>query len=173
MTAYHMKPAFLALALGALGTALVAGPARAQAKAPVKVTITLGGQTQTLRGTGACGHEPRAFIYGAEAALWSAEYIQGGRHVQLSFWRLGGAANSVQFNLFVKSGSTAHQISTVKGSEPRGTGRAAFQPTAQGGRFEISGQAESGATLSVTIECARFGPIMAEGGDTQTAGGRS
>lgn len=167
MHANNPRPAFLALALGTLWIALVPAPARAQTKVPVKLTVTVGSRTESLRGTGECGHEPRAFLDGAEASLWMASYSQGSRHVALSYWRMGRGAD--QFTLFVTSGNAPHQISTLKSSEPLGTGKLSFQPTAQGGRFEIKGKDQTGSALSASIECARFGRIIAEGGDTQAA----
>jgi len=130
---------------------------------PVKVTYTVGGRTETLRGTGECGYEPHASIYDVEASLWMAEFTDGTRHVALSYWRpLGGGGD--RFSLSVQDGPTDHRISTVKGAAPVGSGRSTFQPTSTGGRFEISGKDQTGAALSATIECARFGAISAEGG---------
>jgi len=166
MQVCNPRPAFLVLALGTLWIAIAPAPARAQAKVPVKLTVTVGSRTETLRGTGECGHEPRAFLDGAEASLWMASYNQGGRHVALSYWRMGGGAGTDQFTLFVTSGSASHQISTVKSGEPLGTGQLSFQPTAQGGRFQVKGKDQDGAALSASIECARFGRIIAEGGET-------
>lgn len=163
MNACDPRAAVLALALGMLGASLSPAPARAQARVPVKVTFSVGGRTETLRGTGECGHEPRASIYDIEASLWMAEYTEDNRHVALSYWRpLGGGGD--QFSLFVQSGPTDHRISTVMGAEPEGSGSSTFQPTSMGGRFEISGKDQTGAALSATIECARFGPISAVGG---------
>jgi len=163
MNACNPRAAVLALALGTLGASLSAAQAQAQATVPVKVTFTVGGRTETLRGTGECGHEPRASIYDVEASLWMAEYSEGDRHVALSYWRPRGGGGD-QFSLFVQSGPTDHRISTVNGAEPEGSGRSTFQPTSLGGRFEISGKDQSGAALSASIECARFGPISAVGG---------
>jgi len=154
----------LALFLGTLGAALPAAPARAQAKAPVKVTVTVGGRTETLRGTGQCGYEPQGFIYDTKAKLWMADYGEDDRQVMLSYWRPVMVDTGDQFTLLVQRGSTTHRISTVQGGELEGSGRSKFQPTAQGGRFEINGKDQTGAALSVTIECARFGPISAVGG---------
>jgi len=163
MNACDPRALVLALVLKTFGASLSAAPAMAQATVPVKVTFTVGGRTETLRGTGECGHEPRASIYDVDAALWMAEYTEGNRHVALSYWRpLGGGGD--QFSLFVQSGPTDHRISTVKGAQPEGSGRSKFQPTSMGGRFEISGKDQTGAALSATIECARFGPISAVGG---------
>ncbi|HET6923568.1 MAG TPA: hypothetical protein VFI16_10520 [Anaeromyxobacteraceae bacterium] len=163
MQAFDPRTAVLALALGTLAASLSAGPAWAQARVPVKVTVTVGGRTETFRGTGECGHEPRGSIYDVEAALWMAAYTEGNRHVALSYWRpLGGGGD--QFSLFVQSGPTDHRISTVKGAQPEGSGRSTFQPTSMGGRFEITGKDQTGSTLSAIIECARFGAISAEGG---------
>ena len=168
MQVCNPRPAFLALALGTLWIALAPAPARAQAKVPVKLTVTVGSRTETLRGTGECGHEPHAFLDGAAASLWMASYSQGSRHVALSYWRMSRGAD--QFTLFVTSGNTPHQISTLKSSEPLGTGRLSFQPTAQGGRFLVTGKDQDGSALSASIECARFGRIIAEGGDAPATG---
>lgn len=151
------------LVLAALGAG--SRPAAAQEPAEMTVTVTVAGQTQTLRGQGQCGHEPRAWIYGKAAQLWSARYGQPGRlQVDLTYWRpaAGGAAD--QFSLSVQSGRKYHQIRTVRGGRLEGSGRSTFQPTALGGRFVITGKAADGAALQATIECARFGSIHAEGG---------
>jgi len=163
MIACNPRTAFLALAMGALGASLSPAPARAQARVPVKVTFTAGGRTETLRGIGECGYEPHASIYDVGASLWMAEFTDDTRHVALSYWRpLGGGGD--HFSLFVRNGPADHRISTVKGAAPVGSGRSTFQPTSTGGRFEISGKDQTGAALSATIECARFGAITAEGG---------
>ena len=149
------------------GAALTVSPAPALAQDSVamKVTITVGGKTENLRGTGRCGHEPRAWLHGKAAALWLTEYRDGAPvpRVSLSYWRFA-AGDEVQFSLAVHGKSAAHRISTVKGGKLQGSGRATFQPTAQGGRFLIAGKAQNGAPLQATIECARFGGIAAEGG---------
>ena len=154
----------LAFILGAAGlTAPVR--VRAQQPVPMKVTITVGGRTETLRGTGRCGHEPRAWLYDAAAALWLAEYTGEAQapRVSLRYWRFS-ADGGVQFSLAVNGRSATHRINTVRGGKVQGSGRATFQPTAQGGRFQITGKAQNGASLQATIECARFGGITAEGG---------
>jgi hypothetical protein len=133
----------------------------------MKVTVTVGGRTDTLRGTGQCGHEPRAWLHGASAALWLVQYAGtgAGPRLSLSFWRLAAAGgDEQQFSLSVNARKAQHIISTIKGADLKGSGRATFRPTATGGRFEIAGKAHDGATLQATIECARFGGIHAEGG---------
>lgn len=155
----------LGLVLGAAGLTMSPVPALAQQSVPMKVTVKVGGKTETLRGAGRCGHEPRAWLYDAAAALWLAEYTPGAQasRVTLSYWRFA-AGDEVQFSLAVRSKSAAHRISTVKGGKLEGSGSATFQPTAQGGRFQIAGKTQNGASLQATIECARFGGITAEGG---------
>lgn len=165
MVAYRSRAAVLKLVLVAASAGFSA--ASAQAPVPVKVTVTVAGRTDTLRGTGQCGHEPNAFIYGAPAALWRVEYAGtgAGPRVSLSYWRFGGAgAGEPQFSLAVDGKKARHRISTVEGGKLQGSGRATFRPTASGGRFEIVGKAQNGAALQATIECARFGGIYAEGG---------
>ena len=155
----------LGLVMGATGLTMSPAAAGAQQPVPMKVTVTVGGKTETLRGTGRCGHEPRAWLYDKAAALWLAEYSGAAQapRVSLSYWRFA-AGDVVQFSLAVHGKTAAHRISTVKGGKLEGSGRATFQPTAQGGRFQIAGKAQNGASLQATIECARFGGITAEGG---------
>lgn len=163
MNAQPKRLVLIGLALLA-GAPFLAGPVAAQAPSPVKLTLVVAGRSETVRGTGSCGHEPRAWIYGRAAALWSVEYAAAGQpSVHLSFWR-HAAAGGDQFALSVSNGKRHHQINTVKGSTPAGSGKATFRATALGGRFEIQGKAADGTALQVTIECARFGGIYAEGG---------
>src|SRR5512145_1122588 len=131
----------LGLVLGAAGLTMSPTAARAQQPVPMKVTVTVGGKTETLRGTGRCGHEPRAWLHDRAAALWLAEYLNGAqaRRVSLSYWRFA-TGDEVQFSLAVHGKTAAHRISTVKGGKLVGSGRATFQPTAQGGRFQIAGK---------------------------------
>ena len=153
------------LVLGAAALTMSPVPALAQPAVPMKVTVTIGGKTETLRGTGRCAHEPRASLYGAAAALWLAEYTGGAQssRVSLRYWRFA-TRDEVLFSLAVDGRKGAHRISTVKGGKLEGSGRGTFQPTAQGGRFQIAGKAQNGALLQATIECARFSGITAEGG---------
>jgi hypothetical protein len=162
-TTLIMRAALAQVGVIAAATAALSSPARAQA-APVKMSVTVAGKTQELRGTGRCGHEPQASIYGTRAALWLIEYHNAESRISLSYWRPKATGAEDQFQLSVTRGSGSHVISTVKRGSPTGSGRSTFRPTATGGRFEVSGKAGDGAPLQVTIECARFGGITAEGG---------
>ncbi len=145
----------------------VGGPVLAQSTVPVKLTITVAGQARTVRGVGQCQHEPQASIYGTRAALWRAEYPGDGAgtpSVTLTYWRPVAAGVPEQFQLSVSSKGKTHRINTVRGGTLAGSGQGSFRPTALGGRFEIRGTAQDGAALQATIECARFGGIVAEGG---------
>lgn len=165
MDTHVARGALLVLTLGAAGAALLPALASAQAPVPVKVTVTVNGRTETLRGNGRCAHEPHASIYGTAAALWTAEFEgDGGRRVRLTHWRPQGDGMEEQFSFSVQSGPKGHRISTVKGGKPEGSGRSTFRPTAQGGRFEITGKDQDGMPLKATIECARFTGINAVGG---------
>ena len=163
MNTPSMRAALAQVGMIAAATAALSSPARAQA-APVKMSVTIAGKTQELRGTGQCGHEPQASIYGTRAALWLIEYHNGASRISLSYWRPKATGAEDQFQLSVTRGSASHVISTVKSGNPTGSGRSTFHATATGGRFEVSGKAGDGAPLQVTIECARFGGITAEGG---------
>ncbi len=147
----------------AIATAAFASPVRAQT-VPVKITVAVAGKTQALRGTGECSHEPQASIYSMRAALWLVEYEGSGSHVSLSYWRPKARGAEDQFQVSVTRAGATHVISTVKGGSPAGSGRSTFRATATGGRFEVNGKAGDGTPLHVTIECARFGGITAEGG---------
>lgn len=139
--------------------------AAAAQSVPVKLTLVVAGASQTLRGTGQCRHEPQASIYGTRAQLWMAEFAEGeGPRVTLTFWQPRSAGAASQFQLQITRRGRTHRINTVQGSTPAGSGTAEFRPTALGGRFIISGTAQDGAALQATIECARFGGIVAEGG---------
>ena len=165
MYAYRARATVLACIVGMFGAAFWAAPAQAQTEVPVKVTVTVGGRTETLRGNGNCGHEPRASIYGVAAALWMADYAgEGSQSVMLRHWRPAAAGAEEQFRFSVQSGSKAHRISTIKGGKLEGSGRSTFRPTAQGGRFEIVGKDQNGAPLQATVECARFTGINAVAG---------
>lgn len=164
MNAYSSRARAVALALGMLGAALWPASLRAQADVPVKVTVTAGGRTETLRGTGQCGYEPHASIYDTSASLWMVDFSEDDRLVALRLWRPVGGGTRDQVSLLVQSGPTLRQISTLEGGEQVGSAHSTFQPTAQGGRFEIDGKDQMGAALSVILECARFGPISAVGG---------
>ncbi len=151
----------------ALAWAAGSGPALAQSPVPMKLTVAVAGQTRTVRGSGECKHEPRGWIYGKPAALWMAEYAgdrAGTPHVSLTYWRPAAGAAPDQFQLSVSGGGKTHRINTVRGGTPAGSGASSFRPTATGGRFEIRGTAQDGTALQATIECARFGGIVAEGG---------
>ena len=163
MNTISMRAALAQVGMIAAATGALSSPARAQAM-PVKMTVTVAGKTQELGGTGQCGHEPQASIYGTRAALWLIEYHNGTSRISLSYWRPKATGAEDQFQLSVTRGSASHVISTVKGGSPTGSGHSTFRPTAMGGRFEVSGKAGDGAPLQVTIECARFGGITAEGG---------
>jgi len=164
MSGNRLRRSVLALLLGLAGAAAAPPPALSQS-VPMKVTLRVGGRTDTLRGNGSCAHEQHASLYGANAALWSADYAGPGGNPRLSltYWHFA-ADGAVQFSFAVHGKSAGHRISTVKGGKLEGSGRATYRATATGGRFEIAGKAQDGVPLQATIECARFGGIYAEGG---------
>lgn len=163
MNAKSTRAALAWLGLLAVAAAAIPSPVRTQS-VPVKVTVTIAGKTQALRGTGQCRHEPQASIYTRPAALWLVEYDGGESRVSLSYWRPKTAGAEDQFQLSVTRAGATHVISTVKGGTPAGSGRSTFRATAMGGRFDVNGKDGGGSPLQVTIECARFGGITAEGG---------
>ena len=97
----------------------------------------------------------RGAVVGSKGGILPGKIIREG---------LAAAGAGAQFTLSVRSGRTQHLINTVQGSAPAGSGRVTLRPTALGGRFDVQGTAADGTTLQVTIECARFGGMYAEGG---------
>jgi hypothetical protein len=159
----YSLPAILALLLNAAGVAVAPAPAMLQAPVPSKVTLTVGGRTETLRGTGRCAHEPHAWLYGSAAALWIAEYAgeTGGRHLSLSYWRFATAGEE-QFSLSVNGRAAGH--ASARSRVEAGRLRPAdFRPTALGGRLEIAARRTTAPTCRPPSN-ARFGGITAEGG---------
>ena len=112
-----------------------------------------------------CGYEPNASIFDKPAEMWTAQSERSeGPYLNLAAWKLK-SGEPVQFNLGVESGGAdLREISTVVGGATKGTGTATITPQGAGGVIAIDGTDASGAALKLTITCARFDPIVAEGG---------
>ncbi len=140
---------------------------RSSQAAPIDIQLVVNGKPLRAQGAGECKHEPNASIYNAPALLWRVEYSdpKGGqiRHLSLTVWQLkSGGPN--QLSLALESGSNSHRIATVKGGKVVGAGTVMLQPQQSGGRFEVKGTDERGATIEANIFCPTFSNIVAEGG---------
>ncbi len=140
---------------------------RANQAASIDIELVVNGKPARAHGAGECQHEPNASIYNALASLWRVEYSDPKgeqiRRLSLTVWQLkSGGPN--QLSLALESGSNSHRIATVKGGKLIGTGTVMLQPQQSGGRFEVKGTDERGATIEATIFCPTFTNIVAEGG---------
>jgi len=135
----------------------------AESKAPMQVSLNIGGQRYESSTPGKCTHAPVASIYQAVSELWSAEQSEDGRSLNLSFWRpKDGSADMV--SLSVTSGRSSHRVSTVRGAPLAGSGKVALQPSGKGGVFTVDAKTAEGAAITGTIKCEVFAPHVAEGG---------
>ena len=153
----------------AQGRATTAAAARAAAaradQVQITIALTVGGKGYRATGLGECKHAPEAYIYSVAAAMWSVQYNSNSstpRNLSLTMWR-PTKGNASQLTLAVNTGSS-HHISTVKGGKIAGGATVTMQPKGTGGRFEINGKSANGTAIRGTIDCARFTPLMAEGG---------
>jgi hypothetical protein len=131
--------------------------------APMQVSLKIGDQRYESSTPGKCTHAPVASIYQAMSELWSAQQSDGGRSLNLSFWRpKDGSADMV--SLAVTSGRSSHRVSTVRGAPLAGSGKVALQPSGKGGVFTVDAKTPEGAAITGTIKCDVFAPHVAEGG---------
>jgi hypothetical protein len=146
-----------------LGPAAAAGPN--DATVPMQVALRVGELPYRFGGEGICQHTPDGSIYEAPAALWSVRTSEATRNLSFSFWRVKGQGDMLTLGLTLSGAS--HRVNTVRigaKGEPEGSGRATFTPSGNGGTFSIDAVASDGATISGTISCGRFTPIVEEGG---------
>jgi hypothetical protein len=66
--------------------------------------------------------------------------------------------------LHLRSGEIDHEVATVKGGTLKGSGTASVRPAGSGGILNVSGTDADGHPLELTVECARFDEVVAEGG---------
>ncbi len=132
-------------------------------KAPMQVSLKIGGQRYESSTPGKCTHALVASIYQAVSELWTAEQSEDGRSLNLSFWRpKDGSADMV--SLSITSGRSSHRVSTVRGAPLAGSGKVALQPSGKGGVFTVDAKTAEGAAISGNIKCDVFAPHVAEGG---------
>ena len=152
--------AFAALVLAACGGDRKPEPEAEQASA----ALPSAGATLSVA-VSKCGYEPNASIFDKPAEMWTAQSDrEPGPYLNLAAWKLK-SGEPIQFNLGVESGGAdLREISTVVGGTTKGYGTATVTPQGAGGVIAIDGTDASGSALKVTITCARFDPIVEEGG---------
>jgi hypothetical protein len=105
-----------------------------------------------------------ASIFQVVSELWSVQQSADGRSLSLSYWKPKDGSDGM-VTLSVNSGSTSHEVNTVRGGGPTsGSGTVTFQKSGDGGTFTIDAKTKTGAAISGTIHCDTFAPHMAEGG---------
>jgi hypothetical protein len=140
---------------------------RSSERPTINIELLVNGKLLRAHSAGECQYEPNGSIYSAPASLWRVEYSdpksRGIRHLSLTVWQLkSGGPN--QLSLALESGPNSHRIATVKGGKMAGTGTVILQREQSGGRFEVKGTDERGATIEMRISCPTFSNIVAEGG---------
>ncbi|MGH7579548.1 MAG: hypothetical protein ACREM9_05205 [Gemmatimonadales bacterium] len=130
---------------------------------PMTIVGSVAGHAFRASGTGECASSADASIFEVPAMLWHAVYADDGSQVNLTVWRpKAGGGDMVGLSLTV--GETPHRIATVKGGELTGSGTAKVQPAGSGGTLTVTGSDEHGHAVELSVECARFDEVVAEGG---------
>jgi hypothetical protein len=141
-------------------------PGEAGGSVEMEVRATVSGRTVSATGFGTCEHASEASIHGRPAALWTARWSGepgiGFRHLNLAFWEPVGGAPEV--NLALDIGSGTHELATVQGAPPKGSGTATREVGTSGGTLVVEGTDAGGRSLRVSVRCARFDQLVAEGG---------
>jgi hypothetical protein len=133
----------------------------------LSVRAQIGSKSYSARLTGSCKHEPSASIYDIPAALYTVEASGGEgseiKQLNLTLWRpKNGSADQVSLSL--QSGSRSTRIDVNPRSKAVGTATVELKPAESGGTFELKGKDAKGTPLQLTIGCAEFAGIEAEGG---------
>jgi hypothetical protein len=153
------------LPLIALGCAVLMAAAPAQHT--VTFSATAGPKHYTGGGDGRCGRETAASLYEKPATLYLIEYGGEGSgdldRVNLTLWQFKDGSPD-QLSLSFDSGKESYKISTVQGSTVVGKGSATVTAAGPGGTIVVKGLDARGVPIQMTVGCASFSGIEAEGG---------
>jgi len=165
------RPVLLAAALLPLGAC--GGGDRAPVhdtplRDPVQLSATadVDGKRYAFSGLGECHHTTDASIYELPAAMWTARLDAGAgdlAYVNLTLWQ-PKAAPEVQVSLGLTAGGRTHEIATVKGAPPHGSGVGRVEPAGPGGALHVDGTDAEGRHVRLQVDCSRFTELVAEGG---------
>lgn len=137
-----------------------AGSAAAQAvDHTVTVSAKIDGKAYQVSGPGSCKH----FGQNPDFPTWMAHYSnpeESPLRVDLTYGRNKGSAD--RLSLTLGTGDASHEINSL--IPGKGAGTVTMQPAGPGGRFEVKGKNAKGAPIEVSIACATFQQIEAEGG---------
>jgi hypothetical protein len=153
---------------GAEGSGAASTTAGRPLRDPVQLTVTadVDGARSTYSGLGECHHTTDASIYDVPASMWSANADAASgdlRYVNLTLWQ-PKATGEMQVSLGLTAGGATHEIATVKGADPKGTGTGRVDPSGAGGSMHVEGKDADGRSVRLTIECTRWTEPVAEGG---------
>ena len=150
-----------------LGTACQAAAQKEVDPGNLIVSANVGGKAYQSDGVGTCKHEPDAAIYNVPAALWMVEQNTGAdasiKNLRLTLWRpKDGSPEQISLSLTTRSGS--HRIDVGGRGDQVGSAKVSLEKSGAGGRFELKGKDEAGASIDLLIKCPAFAGIEAEGG---------
>jgi len=156
----------VAVALGAFIEDIHAqrrAPGEVQANQAIQASLKVGGGTYQSTAAGKCTHAPVASIFNTVAEMWTVQQNADGRSLALTLWKpKDGSGDMV--TLAVTSGTGSHQISTVRGGSPTGSGKVTLEKAGNGGTFAVDAKTSNGTAISGMIKCDAFAPHTAEGG---------
>jgi hypothetical protein len=138
-------------------------PGQAQPTQAIQVALKIGSATYQSSQAGKCTHAPMASIYKTVAEMWSVQQNADGQSLALTLWKPKDGSGEM-VTLSVTSGNLSHQVDTVRGGTPTGSGKVTFEKSGNGGTFTVDAKSKSGTAISGTIKCDAFAPHMAEGG---------
>ena len=142
------------------------GSAELRDPVPLKVTAEVGGRRAAYTGMGECHHTTDASIYDVPATMWSAHVTaQSGdlSYLNLTLWQPKGSSDT-QVTLNIALGGESHDVATVKGSSPKGSGSGRADAKGGGGSLRVEGKDAGGSVVHVSVECERWTEPVAEGG---------
>lgn len=138
-----------------------------EAEPGISLSAKVGGRTLETRHEGECKHAAQAYIYGTRSAMWMVTARRAGeiQQMRLTAWRpQAGGADQLNLRLRLSSGGE-YDIDTVTGDgSVAGSAKVTVEPRGEGGRLVVDGRTADGTPLHLTIDCARFAGIEAEGG---------
>ena len=117
------------------------GSAELRDPVPLKVTAEVGGKRAAYTGMGECHHTTDASIYEVPATMWSAHVTAESATSAISTSRSGNPKGSsdTQVSLDIAVGGDSHDVATVKGSSPKGSGSGRADAKGAGGSLQVEG----------------------------------
>jgi hypothetical protein len=129
-------------------------------QSPLKIALSVGGQTYEFSGIGRCTYAPGAAWFNRPGANWVVQVkpavTTGLRSFGLNLWRLSGGEPNSMFELYLVIDRSDRRISTMNGGTTNGSGTVVLAPRDSGGVFTIDGKTREGVDIHATVDCERF-----------------